>query len=219
MRFVPGLLFITVAACGETTQPTIVPQLSIIAGNAQVDTIGKTLPTQIAAILRDRQSGAPLPGRIVNWVIVDGGGQVFAPVVQTGLDGVARQTWTLGMTPGGQTLVVRWLNPDTGEPVTFDTARATAVPNWNFTVRVANASSGPTYFSWQDGLARAGGDTIPAGVTRCERLGIRSDSAAFHADAGAASYSQPFFSPTATPAYTMDVSPGTMLVAAAATQC
>jgi len=131
MRNVPGLLIAValLAACGENaSQPTIVPQLSIIAGNAQIDTIGKVLPTQIAAALRDKESGAPLAGRIVNWVVIEGGGQVFAPVVQTGADGIARQTWTLGMTTGRQRVVARWIDPATGEPLTLDTASATAMP-------------------------------------------------------------------------------------------
>jgi len=146
------LMLYALTACGsEATQPPpIVPELSIVAGNLQIDTIGKTLPTQVAAMLRDKQTGAPLAGRIVNWVVINGGGSVFASVVQTGLDGMARQTWTLGMTPGGQTLVARWLNPDTGEPVTIDTAKATALPRATMLV---NNSAGPMQIvvHWQTG--------------------------------------------------------------------
>jgi len=211
-------LLVLLAACGESTQPTIVPQLSIVAGNAQTDTIGKTLPTQIAAMLRDRQSGAPLPGRIVNWVVIDGGGAVFAPVVQTGGDGIARQTWTLGMTPGGQTLVARWLNPDTGEPVTIDTARATAVPNWSVTVRIANASSDTTLFTWSDDGSGGWADAVPPGITRCERLAIRTANGAFHAATTRASYDQPV-NPAVASAYTVDVSDGMIVGAVVAMQC
>jgi hypothetical protein len=221
MRNVPGLLIAValLAACGENaSQPTIVPQLSIIAGNAQIDTIGKVLPTQIAAALRDKESGAPLAGRIVNWVVVDGGGSVFAPVVQTGADGIARQTWTLGMTPGGQTLVARWLNPDTGEPVTIDTARATAVPNWSVTVRIANASSDTTLFTWSDDGSGGWADAVPPGITRCERVAIRTANGAFHAATRRASYNQPV-NPAVTSAYTLDVSDGTIVGAVVATQC
>lgn len=126
MRYV--LVVLVLVGCGtDASAPAIVPELSIIAGDAQTDTVGKTLPQRITAALRDRQSGAPLAGRVVNWVVVEGGGGVFAGVVQTGADGLARQQWTLGTAPGNQKLVARWIDPDTGEPVTVDTARAMAV--------------------------------------------------------------------------------------------
>jgi hypothetical protein len=130
MRSALPLTLLILAACGkDATQPApLVPELSIVAGDAQSDTVGKTLPTELAARLVDRQSGAPLGGRILNWVVIQGGGSVFAAQTQTAVDGTARQSWTLGPVAGSQKLVARWLNPETGEPVTLDTALALGVP-------------------------------------------------------------------------------------------
>jgi hypothetical protein len=124
-----GILMLAIAACGkDSSSPQIQPELSIVAGDVQIDTVGKTLPTELGAKLTDKNSGLPLPGRVINWVVLEGGGQTFVSVSQTASDGVARNTWTLGTLAGGQKLVARWLDPETGDPVTLDTAIATAVP-------------------------------------------------------------------------------------------
>ena len=119
------------AACSDAggPAPVIVPQLAIVAGDLQTDAVMRTLPVQLGAKLTNKATGEPLPGRIVNWVVVEGGGAVFAAVTQTASDGVARQSWTLGPHVGNQKLIARWLNPETGEPVTLDTARAVATPD------------------------------------------------------------------------------------------
>ena len=118
---------ILLAACGkDSSSPRIQPLLNIVAGDGQVDTVGKTLPVQLGAQLTDALSGAPLPGRVLNWVAVDGG-SLFVPVTQTGSDGVARNTFTLGMRAGTQRVVARYVDPETGAPVTLDTAQATAL--------------------------------------------------------------------------------------------
>lgn len=127
-RFVVVLALIA-AACGkDAVAPAVVPELSIVSGDSQRDTVGRVLPVELTAKLVDRQSGAPLPGRVLNWLVVAGGGAIFAPQTQTASDGTARQSWTLGPTAGPQKIVARWLNPETGEPVTLDTAYATAMP-------------------------------------------------------------------------------------------
>ncbi len=116
------------AACGhDSPAPQIHASLAFVSGDAQVDTVGKTLPVQLGAKLMDANSGAPLPGRILNWSVVNGGGTLFVAVTQTGSDGVGRNSWTLGPIAGEQKVVARYIDPDTGEPVTLDTARATAL--------------------------------------------------------------------------------------------
>ena len=116
-------------ACGtkDSAAPKIVPSLHIVAGNNQVDTVGKTLPIKIGAALTDNATGAPLSGRIVNWSVVNGGGALFVDVTQTGSDGVTRNTYTLGTIAGTQRMVARYIDPDTGDPITLDTAFATAL--------------------------------------------------------------------------------------------
>lgn len=120
----------TAVACGKdaAAPKVIVPSLSIVAGQAQTDTVGKTLPVQLGAKLTDAATGLPLPGRVLNWVVVSGGGQVFAAVTQTGSDGLGKNSWTLGTSAGGQKVVARYIDPETGAPVTLDTANATAIP-------------------------------------------------------------------------------------------
>jgi hypothetical protein len=201
-----------------------VPQLVIVAGDRQTDTVGRTLAAQIQARLTDALNGAPLPGRIVNWIVVEGGGSVFAPVGQTGSDGVARQTWTLGMTVGKQKLVARWIDPETGATVTLDSALATALPGWNFTILVTNRSTSILDLSWRDGAAGTGSRSIGGGQTVCQRIAVRSDSVSFSATTGSRTITQPavgWFSPLAHPAYTMDVSdPGAVILYNdVATQC
>jgi hypothetical protein len=184
------LLFIVLlAACGTdgTAPPAIIPELSIIAGNAQTDTIGKTLATQITAALTDKASGAPLAGRIVNWVVVEGGGQVFAAVVQTGADGMARQQWTLGMTPGSQKLVARWLNPDTGEPVTLDTAYATALPRPTFYLVNTSPDNVTVDIAWRTGETQTVSTTALA--PRCAFLAFVGDSATLTINRGGSVFS------------------------------
>lgn len=114
------------ASDGGTSAPTR-PSLAIVSGANQTDTVGKTLPVQIGAKLTDANSGAPLSGRILNWSVVTGGGALFVAVTQTGSDGIGRNSWTLGLSVGQQTVVARYIDPDTGTPITTDTARATAL--------------------------------------------------------------------------------------------
>lgn len=116
-----------ITACSSASSAPIQPQLSFVAGADQTDTVGKTLPVQLGAKLTDAASGAPLAGRVVNWAVVDGGGTLFVPVTQSGNDGVSRNSWTLGGHAGVQTVVARYIDPDTGTPITLDTARATAL--------------------------------------------------------------------------------------------
>lgn len=123
-----GLLLL--AACSkDSAAPKLVPQLSIVEGNAQRDTVGRTLPVQLGAKLIDSATGQPLAGRVLNWIVVDGGGSVFATITQTGSQGLARNAFTLGHGAGAQKVVARYIDPETGDPVTLDTARAMATPD------------------------------------------------------------------------------------------
>lgn len=122
------VLSFVVLACSDSQAPPMAPQLLITAGNNQSGPVGQELPQSVSARLSDKTSGAPLAGRVVNWVVLSGNGSIFAGATQTGGDGIAKQRWTLGGSVGEQRLVVRWIDPDTGEPVTIDTAKAQATP-------------------------------------------------------------------------------------------
>lgn len=128
MRYVTAALLLLAACSSNTAAPKIiVPSLSIVAGDAQTDTVGKTLPVQLGAKLTDATTGLPLPGRVLNWVVVTGGGALFVGVTQTGSDGTGKNSWTLGTSAGGQKVVARYIDPETGAAVTLDTATATAI--------------------------------------------------------------------------------------------
>lgn len=126
MRYTFVGLLLLVACSKDSAAPKLVPLLSFVEGNAQRDTVGRTLPVQLGAKLIDSASGAPLSGRVLNWVVVDGGGSVFAAITQTGSQGLARNAFTLGHGAGTQKVVARYIDPETGDPVTLDTAMAMA---------------------------------------------------------------------------------------------
>ena len=126
-RFLSAAM-ILLAACSGSAGPSapVQPSLRIVNGANQTDTAGHTLPVQIGAKLTDAHSGKPLPGRILNWSVVTGGGSLFLSGTTTGSDGIGRNSWTLGPAAGPQSVVAQYVDPDTGTPVT-DTARATAL--------------------------------------------------------------------------------------------
>lgn len=119
------------AACQDTGGPVQValrPALEIVTGDGQVDTVARTLAAPIVARVRDSATGQPARGILVNWVVVAGGGQVFAGAVLTNDSGAARQVWTLGPAAGVQRLEARAMDPATGQPVTYAQVTATALP-------------------------------------------------------------------------------------------
>src|SRR5215813_2933058 len=70
--------------------------LSIISGNNQTAPPGTELPAPIVARVEDSR-GRPVGGQIVNFVVVSGGGSVFAGAAISGRDGVVQEHWTLGL--------------------------------------------------------------------------------------------------------------------------
>jgi len=169
------------AACSDAggPAPVVVPQLAIVAGDLQTDAVMRTLPVQLGAKLTNKATGEPLPGRIVNWVVVEGGGAVFAAVTQTASDGVARQSWTLGPHAGGQKLIARWMNPETGESVTLATARAIATPDTAVSFEIIPVTLWVRYDSLQTDTVRIevqSADAYGNQTSACADLGWRSES-------------------------------------------
>jgi hypothetical protein len=70
------------------------PQLTIVSGNRQVDTVARTLGLPLTVVLKDTL-GQPIEGATVDWSVVSGGGSVTSASV-TGSDGQASATYTLG---------------------------------------------------------------------------------------------------------------------------
>ena len=129
MKYLSFPIALAVIACSGATGPIdfATLRLSIVAGNAQADTVTKTLPTALAVRVTDA-AAQPIEGVLVNFVVVEEGcGSAFAPAVLTNASGDASNFWTLGTLAGPCSLEARAIN-DLGEAVTFDTFTATAMP-------------------------------------------------------------------------------------------
>jgi len=97
-------------------------QIQLNAGSPQTDTIGATLGTPYAVLVRN-EANAPASGVTVNWTAI-GGGSVSAPTSVTNASGIATVNRILGTTAGAQTAQARVAGLN-GNPVSF-TATATA---------------------------------------------------------------------------------------------
>jgi len=95
--------------------------LAVSAGNNQTDTIGATLATAYAVLVRD--ASTPVAGVTVNWSAA-GGGSVSAPTSVTNASGIATVNRILGTTAGAQTAQAQ-VTGLSGSPASF-TATATA---------------------------------------------------------------------------------------------
>lgn len=128
------IVFLVLAACGGDGARDIVgppPPTNIIVevvdGDAQIDTVAQQLAVPIRVrVLTDARE--PVRQQIVNFVVVSGGGSVFAGSALTDANGEALERWTLGTTAGAQTLEARAVDQDTGQPITLARITATALP-------------------------------------------------------------------------------------------
>lgn len=101
--------------------------IDLVSGNNQVDTVGQELPNPVVIQLLDSLD-QPVSQQIVNFVVVDGGGSVFAGAALTNSDGMAQERWTLGTVAEQNVLEVRAVDATTGEALVFGRFDATAVP-------------------------------------------------------------------------------------------
>ena len=99
---VVGTAVMLAAACtGDGSSPQGAYRLSIAAGNAQTDTVGKTLSVVYGVLVED-SAGTPVAGLVVAWSVTGGGGTITASSTTDGA-GIARATRTLGTVAGTQT--------------------------------------------------------------------------------------------------------------------
>src|SRR5687768_11057944 len=74
----PPALILALAGCSgddAKLQPVVPTQISSVDGNGQSGAIGSTLPTPLRVRVTDA-SNNPVPGIVVGWSVVDGGGAV-----------------------------------------------------------------------------------------------------------------------------------------------
>lgn len=153
------------AACGDSgTEPPaqlVAGELTIVAGDEQVDTVTQLLPEPIEVLVTTAADGAlavrvrrgggagasftshegevPVPGQLVNFVVTDPEcGRPFAGSATTNAEGRAVERWELGTKAKECTMEARAVDQATGEPIVFSSATATALPD----VVVENAEGG-----------------------------------------------------------------------------
>ena len=98
----------------------------IVGGNNQTGVVGVELPNPLVVLVTDAK-GKAVQGQIVNFVVTQGGGTVFAGGAITNKDGEAREHWTLGTVAGeAQVLEARAVDAATGAKLTFGSFSATA---------------------------------------------------------------------------------------------
>src|SRR2546427_20640 len=121
---IAGLLVLASCVAPVDTDQAVGPlSLSVVSGNNQSEPPGTELPNPIVAMVEDSR-GHAVKGQIVNFVVVSGGGSVFAGAAITGADGIAQERWTLGPS-GPQQVEARAVDNGTGAKLTFATFTAT----------------------------------------------------------------------------------------------
>ena len=117
-------LLAALAACdGSTGSGTRVPaRMDVVSGNGQTADPGAELAQPLVVRVVDDKD-RPVRGQIVNFVVTEGGGSVFAGAALTNADGEARERWRLGTSPG-QTVEARAVDAATGQAVVFATFTA-----------------------------------------------------------------------------------------------
>ena len=126
----PPLVFSAVARAGAAAT------MSILAGNNQSATVGRTLPVDPSVRITDAL-GNPIAGQEVVFEVIDGGGSAVARRPVTDANGTATVgAWTLGDTPGANTLRATATGLSV-QPVVF-TALATAGAPASLTISAGN---------------------------------------------------------------------------------
>ncbi len=87
----------------ETATPAPPAAVAIASGNAQVDSVGRTLALPLVVKVTDQFGGAA-SGATVTWARVSGAGVVGTATSTSASDGLASTTYTLGNTVGAETI-------------------------------------------------------------------------------------------------------------------
>lgn len=98
------LVAAALAACGKSSSDvtsTNAGSIVALAGDAQSDTVVGTLHDSLVVKVLD-QAGNPLPGAVVSWIAIQGGGSFNNSTLKTDAAGRAAVTWVLGVTAGPQ---------------------------------------------------------------------------------------------------------------------
>jgi plastocyanin len=199
----PGLLWLlggAVACGGGGSGPGPTPSsVTATAGENQVGAAGQQLGAALEVIVKDGQ-GNPMANITVSWAVGAGGGSVAPGSNQTGADGKATATRTLGPGAGAQTATatVSGLTPATFHHVAqiqgatqiqasgsttrnSDTVKATAAP---LVVLVADQNSLPKQGVIVTWTITAGGGVLSQDVDTTDASGFSSVSWTFNSVSG-----------------------------------
>ncbi len=129
----------------ESTEPDVnsatPTTMEMHAGNNQSAAAGSAVTVAPSVLIKD-QDGNPYGGQSVAFTVTSGGGSVAGTTAVSNSQGIAAVgSWTLGPTPGTNTLqaVAAGLS---GSPVTFTaTGTASGLPKWTFMVYLAADNS------------------------------------------------------------------------------
>jgi len=89
-------VLVGVAGCGDGSrlQPIVATRMVSLEGDAQTGTAGSSLPQPLRVLVTDAEDN-PVPGIVVNWSVIDGGGSI-TPTSTTDASGNALATFSLG---------------------------------------------------------------------------------------------------------------------------
>lgn len=100
-----GSVFLTALAiaCGGSTSPlSPTPAgstIAIVSGNQQTGTTSRPLNAPLVVQVNDPE-GKPVPGVLVRWQVIDGGGILSSQLTPTDANGKTQVVWTLGPATG-----------------------------------------------------------------------------------------------------------------------
>jgi len=129
-----AVLALALTACEDGGPTEVADDLSIefkvVSGTAQEALAGAELGEPLVVKVERwrgwgrRKHKAPKAHHLVNFVVVEGGGSVFAGAAMTSWKGIAQDWWTLGPEPGLNVLEVRAVDPYTGDKKVYATFTA-----------------------------------------------------------------------------------------------
>ena len=115
-------------------------QMALAGGDLQVDSVGSTLATPLSVLVRDALNN-PVPGVLISWAVVDGGGSITPATSTTDAAGIATASWTLGTATSATDSTQLARASGVGSPVNFvATSRPGGVSVAQTTVAVSPAS-------------------------------------------------------------------------------
>jgi hypothetical protein len=128
------------------------------SGNAQSAPVITPVAQQLVARVTDA-FGNPVNGVAVAWAVTGGGGSLSGTTTTTDANGRVRATWTLGGTPGANT-VTATSGSLAGSPVTFTATATTVATVWDLVADWSYTS--PAFHDWTLGYRNGAGTFTPA---------------------------------------------------------